>query len=60
MYIIGKEYIFRIRNKSSNKGYSIYTGTVVDTSANKIFILTIKNEDISIDLEDILGTFSKA
>jgi len=59
MFVIGKEYIFKIRNTSSSKGFSRYTGVVTDISLNKIFIITIRQENISIDISEILQSFEK-
>jgi hypothetical protein len=55
MYVIGREYIFRIKNQSSSKGYSIYTGVVTEVTANKIFLTSIKEENISFDICEILN-----
>jgi len=59
MFTIGREYIFRIKNKCSSKGYSMYTGTITDITVNKIFVTTVKDENISIDIEEIMNSFEK-
>jgi len=59
MFIIGKDYIFKIRNSSSSRGFSMYTGVVTDISLNKVFITTVKQEHISIDISEILHSFEK-
>jgi len=54
MFLTDKKYIFKIKNPESEKGFVFYTGTVTDIVDNTIFITTIKDENISFQLREIL------
>lgn len=54
MFIIGKSYKFKVKNPESEKGFVFYTGEIVEICENQIFLTTIKDENVSFALREIL------
>jgi len=54
MFVIGRCYKFKVKNPESEKGFVFYTGEITEICENQIFIHTIKDENVSIALREIL------
>lgn len=53
---IGKKYLFRIKNQSSDTGFIYYTGKIEDIDSNILFVYTVRNEKITIHKDTILNS----
>lgn len=59
MYELKRTYIFKVKSPETEKGFTYYTGIVEGIESNIVFIHTIKNEDISFSLNQILKSKDK-
>ena len=54
MYTVGVSYVFKIKIPESEKGFAYYTGKIEDIQESQIFIYTIKQENLSFSLSQIM------
>lgn len=54
MFELGRSYKFKVKNPESEKGFVFYTGKIVDVTENQVFIFTIKKENVSFSMREIL------
>jgi len=56
MFEKNKSYIFKVKNPESEKGFVYYSGNIVDIYEQTIFVHTIKDENVSFQLNQILSS----